>query len=451
MNQKLYIKTLGCQMNEYDSARMVDSLEEAHKMTRTEDPSEADLILLNTCSIREKAQEKVFSQLGRWRPLKTINPNLVIGVGGCVASQEGPAILDRAPFVDIVFGPQTLHRLPKMYSDVIKNRKSIVDISFPEIEKFDNLPSPRADGPSAFVSIMEGCSKYCSFCVVPYTRGEEVSRPFDDVITEVVELAEQGVREVNLLGQNVNAYRGVMHDTHIADLALLIEYVAAIEGIDRIRFTTSHPLEFSDNLIEVYGRVPELVSHLHLPVQSGSDRILALMKRGHTRLEYKNKIKRLRAIRPDLSMSSDFIIGFPGETDKDFEETMNLINDIDFDHSFSFIYSARPGTPASGMPDDTPMQIKKDRLSILQMRISQRAAEFSASMIGTTQTILVEGPSKKDAKQLRGRTENNRVVNFEGPQNLIGNFINIKITEALPNSLRGALLDSPTFDHVANL
>ena len=451
MNQKLYIKTLGCQMNEYDSARMVDSLEEAHKMTRTEDPSEADLILLNTCSIREKAQEKVFSQLGRWRPLKTINPNLVIGVGGCVASQEGAAILDRAPFVDIVFGPQTLHRLPKMYSDVIKNRKSIVDISFPEIEKFDNLPSPRADGPSAFVSIMEGCSKYCSFCVVPYTRGEEVSRPFDDVITEVVELAEQGVREVNLLGQNVNAYRGVMHDTHIADLALLIEYVAAIEGIDRIRFTTSHPLEFSDNLIEVYGRVPELVSHLHLPVQSGSDRILALMKRGHTRLEYKNKIKRLRAIRPNLSMSSDFIIGFPGETDKDFEETMNLINDIDFDHSFSFIYSARPGTPASGMPDDTPMQIKKDRLSILQMRISQRAAEFSASMIGTIQTILVEGPSKKDAKQLRGRTENNRIVNFEGPQDLIGNFINIKITEALPNSLRGALLDSPTFDHVANL
>ncbi len=438
-------------MNEYDSARMVDSLEEAHKMTRTEDPSEADLILLNTCSIREKAQEKVFSQLGRWRPLKTINPNLVIGVGGCVASQEGAAILDRAPFVDIVFGPQTLHRLPKMYSDVIKNRKSIVDISFPEIEKFDNLPSPRADGPSAFVSIMEGCSKYCSFCVVPYTRGEEVSRPFDDVITEVVELAEQGVREVNLLGQNVNAYRGVMHDAHIADLALLIEYVAAIEGIDRIRFTTSHPVEFSDNLIEVYGRVPELVSHLHLPVQSGSDRILALMKRGHTRLEYKNKIKRLRAIRPNLSMSSDFIIGFPGETDKDFEETMNLINDIDFDHSFSFIYSARPGTPASGMPDDTPMQIKKDRLSILQMRISQRAAEFSASMIGTIQTILVEGPSKKDAKQLRGRTENNRIVNFEGPQDLIGNFINIKITEALPNSLRGALLDSPTFDHVANL
>jgi len=451
MSQKLYIKTLGCQMNEYDSARMLDSLEEAHNMIRTDDPSEADLILLNTCSIREKAQEKVFSQLGRWRPFKKTNPNLVIGVGGCVASQEGAAIMDRAPFVDIVFGPQTLHRLPKMYSDVVENRKSIVDISFPEIEKFDNLPSPKAEGPSAFVSIMEGCSKYCSFCVVPYTRGEEVSRPFDDVITEVVELAEQGVREVNLLGQNVNAYRGVMHDGHIADLALLIEYVAAIDGINRIRFTTSHPLEFSDSLIEVYGRVPELVSHLHLPVQSGSDRILALMKRGHTRLEYKNKIKRLRAIRPNLSMSSDFIIGFPGETDNDFEETMNLINDIGFDHSFSFIYSARPGTPASSLPDDTPMQTKKDRLSILQTRISQRAAEISAAMVGTTQTILVEGLSKKDNKQLRGRTENNRVVNFKGSQELIGRFIDVEITEALPNSLRGSLADSEVLDQAANL
>ncbi len=451
MSQKLYIKTLGCQMNEYDSARMLDSLEEAHKMTRTEDPSEADLILLNTCSIREKAQEKVFSQLGRWRPFKKTNPNLVIGVGGCVASQEGAAILDRAPFVDIVFGPQTLHRLPQMYTDVVQSRKPIVDISFPEIEKFDNLPSPKAEGPSAFVSIMEGCSKYCSFCVVPYTRGEEVSRPFDDVITEVVELAEQGVREVNLLGQNVNAYRGVMHDDQIADLALLIEYVAAIDGIDRIRFTTSHPLEFSDSLIEVYGRVPELVSHLHLPVQSGSDRVLALMKRGHTRLEYKNKIKRLRAIRPNLSMSSDFIIGFPGETDKDFEETMNLINDIGFDHSFSFIYSARPGTPASSLPDDTPMQTKKDRLSILQTRISQRAAEISAAMVGTTQTILVEGLSKKDNKQLRGRTENNRVVNFKGSQELIGRFIDVEITEALPNSLRGSLADSEVLDQAANL
>lgn len=451
MSQKLYIKTLGCQMNEYDSARMLDSLVEAHKMTRTEDPSEADLILLNTCSIREKAQEKVFSQLGRWRPFKKTNPNLVIGVGGCVASQEGAAILDRAPFVDIVFGPQTLHRLPQMYTDVVQSRKPIVDISFPEIEKFDNLPSPKADGPSAFVSIMEGCSKYCSFCVVPYTRGEEVSRPFDDVITEVVELAEQGVREVNLLGQNVNAYRGVMHDDQIADLALLIEYVAAIDGIDRIRFTTSHPLEFSDSLIEVYGRVPELVSHLHLPVQSGSDRILALMKRGHTRLEYKNKIKRLRAIRPNLSMSSDFIIGFPGETDKDFEETMNLINDIDFDHSFSFIYSARPGTPASSLPDDTQMQTKKERLSILQMRISQRAAEISTAMVGTTQTILIEGLSKKDTKQLRGRTENNRVVNFTGSQDLIGHFVDIEITEALPNSLRGVLPDSEMLDQAANL
>jgi tRNA-2-methylthio-N6-dimethylallyladenosine synthase len=438
-------------MNEYDSARMLDTLEEAHKMTRTDDPTEADFILLNTCSIREKAQEKVFSQLGRWRPFKKNNPNLVIGVGGCVASQEGAAIIDRAPFVDIVFGPQTLHRLPEMYSAIIKNRKPIVDISFPEIEKFDNLPSPKAEGPSAFVSIMEGCSKYCSFCVVPYTRGEEVSRPFDDVITEVVELAEQGVREVNLLGQNVNAYRGVMHDSQIADLALLIEYVAAIEGIDRIRFTTSHPVEFSDSLIEVYGRVPELVSHLHLPVQSGSDRILALMKRGHTRLEYKNKIKRLRQIRPNLSMSSDFIIGFPGETDRDFEDTMNLISDIDFDHSFSFIYSQRPGTPASSLPDDTPMQIKKDRLSILQNRISQRAAEFSAAMVGTTQTILVEGQSKKDAEQLRGRTENNRVVNFKGPKNIIGSFVDVEITEALPNSLRGCLPESVLLDQAANL
>jgi len=429
-------------MNEYDSDRMVDALQAAHNMTITKDAAEADLILLNTCSIREKAQEKVFSQLGRWRGFKEKNPDLVIGVGGCVASQEGPAILERAPFVDIVFGPQTLHRLPDMYTDIVNNRKPIVDISFPEIEKFDHLPSPTADGPSAFVSIMEGCSKYCSFCVVPYTRGEEVSRPFDDVITEVVELAEQGVREVNLLGQNVNAYRGVMHDGEIADLALLIEYVAAIESIDRIRFTTSHPLEFSDSLIEVYGRVPELVSHLHLPVQSGSDRILALMKRGHTRLEYKSKIKRIRAIRPDLSMSSDFIIGFPGETDKDFEDTMKLISDIGFDHSFSFIYSQRPGTPAANLPDDVSMQTKKERLSILQTRISQKTAEISAAMVGSIQTILVEGLSKKDPKQLRGRTENNRVVNFTAAKDLIGRFVDIEITEALPNSLRGVLPES---------
>jgi tRNA-2-methylthio-N6-dimethylallyladenosine synthase len=433
-------------MNEYDSDRMVDTLQVAHNMTVTEDPAEADLILLNTCSIREKAQEKVFSQLGRWRGFKEKNPDLVIAVGGCVASQEGPAIIERAKFVDIVFGPQTLHRLPEMYTDVLKSRKPIIDISFPEIEKFDHLPSPKADGPSAFVSIMEGCSKYCSFCVVPYTRGEEVSRPFDDVITEVVELAEQGVREVNLLGQNVNAYRGIMHDDEIADLALLIEYVAAVDGIDRIRFTTSHPMEFSDSLIEVYGRVPELVSHLHLPVQSGSDRILALMKRGHTRLEYKSKIKRIRAIRPNLSMSSDFIIGFPGETDNDFEDTMNLIADIGFDHSFSFIYSKRPGTPASNLPDDVSMKTKKERLSILQNRISQKAAEISAAMVGTIQTILVEGQSKKDPKQLRGRTENNRVVNFTAPKDLIGNFIDIEITEALPNSLRGILPETVSPD-----
>ena len=436
-------------MNEYDSDRMLDTLQAAHDMTQTKDAAEADLILLNTCSIREKAQEKVFSQLGRWRKFKEDNPDIVIGVGGCVASQEGPAILERAPFVDIVFGPQTLHRLPEMYADIIKKREPIVDISFPEIEKFDHLPSPKADGPSAFVSIMEGCSKYCSFCVVPYTRGEEVSRPFDDVITEVVELAEQGVREVNLLGQNVNAYRGVMHDGEIADLAVLIEYVAAVDSIDRIRFTTSHPMEFSDSLIEVYARVPELVSHLHLPVQSGSDRVLALMKRGHTRLEYKSKIKRLRAIRPNLSMSSDFIIGFPGETDKDFEDTMNLIADIGFDHSFSFIYSKRPGTPASNLPDDVPMETKKERLAILQNRITQKAAEISSAMIGTIQTILVEGQSKKDPEQLRGRTENNRVVNFSGSKDLIGDFVDVEITEALPNSLRGKLPES--FDQAANL
>lgn len=451
MQRKLYVKTMGCQMNEYDSDRMVDTLKHAHNMVTTDDPAEADLILLNTCSIREKAQEKVFSDLGRWRPFKEARPDLVIGVGGCVASQEGDAILKRAPFVDIVFGPQTLHRLPEMYTSILARKQPIVDISFPEIEKFDNLPTPSADGPTAFVSIMEGCSKYCSFCVVPYTRGEEVSRPFDDVITEVVELAEQGVREVNLLGQNVNAYRGNMHDGRVADLALLIEYVAAIEGIDRIRFTTSHPLEFSDSLIEVYGKVPELVSHLHLPIQSGSDRVLAMMKRGHTRLEYKNKIKRLRAIRPDLSMSSDFIIGFPGETDRDFEDTMNLIQDIGFDHSFSFIYSARPGTPAANLPDDTPMEVKKQRLAILQARISQKAAEISAAMVGSTQKILVVGYSRKDPEELSGRTENNRVVNFKGSDSLIGNFVDIEITEALPNSLRGVLPEPEMLSKAANL
>ena len=439
MRRKLHISTMGCQMNEYDSARMLDTLKAAHGMEKTEDPAEADLILLNTCSIREKAQEKVFSQLGRWRPFKDHKPELVIGVGGCVASQEGAAILERAPFVDIVFGPQTLHRLPEMYADVIKRRRAIVDISFPEIEKFDRLPPPRAEGATAFVSVMEGCSKYCSFCVVPYTRGEEISRPFDDVITEVVELAAQGVKEINLLGQNVNAYRGKLHDGGVMDLAMLIEYVAAVDGIRRIRYTTSHPVEFSERLIEVYARVPELVSHLHLPVQSGSDRILALMKRGHTRLEYKHKIKRLRAIRPDLSLSSDFIIGFPGETDRDFADTLKLIDDIGFDHSFSFIYSPRPGTPAANLPDDTPPEVKKHRLSLLQARIRQNAAAISAAMVGSVQSILVEGRSKKNPAELRGRTENNRIVNFKGPPGLLGQFVNIEINAALPNSLRGNL------------
>ncbi len=450
MEQKVYIKTFGCQMNEYDSARMLDTLAATHGMVATDDPAQADLLLLNTCSIREKAQEKVFSELGRWRKLKQTKPDMVIGVGGCVASQEGHAVRDRAPFVDLVFGPQTLHRLPEMYANIRLNKKAIVDISFPEIEKFDKLPSPRADGPSAFVSIMEGCSKYCSFCVVPYTRGEEVSRPFDDVIAETVTLALQGVREVNLLGQNVNAYRGIMHNGHDADLALLIEYIAAIDGIDRIRFTTSHPVEFSDSLIAVYGRVHELVSHLHLPVQSGSDRILALMKRGHTCLEYKNKIKRLRAIRPNISLSSDFIIGFPGESEQDFKETMDLINTIGFDHSFSFIYSQRPGTPAANLPDDVTMATKKKRLEILQMRITQMAMNISTNMIGSIQTILVEGKSKKNEAELCGRTENNRIVNFKGSNQLVGHFVDVEITEALPHSLRGSICDQ-VLDQAANL
>lgn len=440
MNRKLFIQTQGCQMNEYDSDRMQDALHAKHGMTLTEKPEEADLILLNTCSIREKAQEKVFSQLGRWRKLKDENPDLVIGVGGCVASQEGDAIRDRAPYVDIVFGPQTLHRLPEMYSDVMASRAPIVDISFPEIEKFDHLPAPRAEGPTAFVSIMEGCNKYCSFCVVPYTRGEEISRPLDDVITEIVELAEQGVREVTLLGQNVNAYRGPMHDGDIADLAKLIEYTAAIDGIERIRYTTSHPMEFSDSLIEVYARVPKLVNHLHLPVQSGCDRVLAMMKRNHTILEFKQKIRKLRKIRPDISLSSDFIVGFPGESDKDFEDTMNFINEVGFDQSFSFIYSKRPGTPASNLPDDTPEETKKQRLSILQTRINQMAQDISHAMVGSTQVVLVDGVSKKDATQIRGRTENNRIVNFDGPEHLIGQLVNVHITEALPNSLRGRLI-----------
>ena len=439
MPDKLYIKTFGCQMNVYDSDKMRDVLAASHGMTLTDDPARADVILFNTCSIREKAQEKLFSELGRWRPYKESNPALVIGVGGCVASQEGAAIRERAPYVDIVFGPQTLHRLPEMLEQVRSRRQPVVDISFPEIEKFDRLPQPRADGPTAFVSIMEGCSKYCTFCVVPYTRGEEISRPFDDVLTELVQLAEQGVREVNLLGQNVNAYRGLMHDGGIADLAMLIEYAAAIEGIDRIRYTTSHPVEFSDRLIQAYARVPQLVNHLHLPVQSGSDRILALMKRGHTAMEYRSRIRKLRKVRPDISLSSDFIVGFPGETDRDFEDTMNLIADIGYDQSFSFIYSKRPGTPAAGLPDDVPMKAKKKRLLLLQERINRQAAAISRSMIGTTHTILVEGPSRKDPSELFGRTENNRVVNFTGGHSLIGEFVSVRITAALPNSLRGEL------------
>lgn len=440
MARSVYIKTFGCQMNEYDSSKIYDVLGEFCGLQRADSVEEADVMLLNTCSVREKAQEKVFSLLGRWKELKARDPERVIGVGGCVASQEGEAIRQRAPYVDLVFGPQTLHRLPQMLKRVLDKRQSVVDISFPEIEKFDNLPQPRADGASAFVSVMEGCSKYCTFCVVPYTRGEEVSRPFDDVIAEVVELAGQGVREVNLLGQNVNAYRGAMHDGEVADLALLIHYVAAIDGIDRIRFTTSHPVEFTDSLIEAFAEVPELVSFLHLPVQSGCDRILALMKRGHTALEYKAKIRRLREARPDITISSDFIVGFPGETDQDFEATMKLIEEVGFDHSFSFIYSARPGTPAAELPDDVPAEAKKERLARLQARINNQAQAISEAMVGTVQRILVEGPSRKDPAQLSGRTENNRVVNFDGPADLVGHFVDVEITAALPNSLRGRAL-----------
>lgn len=452
--KKLYIKTHGCQMNEYDSNRMRDLLGESHQMEPTDDPAEADVLLINTCSIREKAQEKLFHQLGRWKDLKKKNPNVVIGVGGCVASQEGDAIADRAPYVDLIFGPQTLHRLPEMMEtkDSGENNGAVVvDISFPEIEKFDNLPQPEADGVSAFVSVMEGCSKYCTFCVVPYTRGEEVSRPAGDILKEVAHLAKQGVREINLLGQNVNAYQGesngVRDDQEPVDLAELITYVAAIEGIDRIRFTTSHPVEFSDSLIDVYNDVPELVSHIHLPVQSGSDRILMAMKRGHMVLEYKSKLRRLKKNRPNISFSSDFIIGFPGETDQDFEQTMNLIKEMDFDMSFSFIYSARPGTPAADLPDDTPEEVKKQRLKILQERIIQQSFDISRKMVGNTERVLVNGYSKKDPGQLSGRTENNRVVNFRCDQpELIGKFADIVIEEALPNSLRGTLISSELDD-----
>ena len=441
MSGKVYIKTHGCQMNEYDSAKMLDVLAEGCDLELTHVESEADVLLLNTCSIREKAQEKVFSQLGRWKKLKQNRPGTVIGVGGCVASQEGEAIRSRAPFVDMVFGPQTLHRLPKILLQSRSSGNAVVDISFPEIEKFDHLPEPRSDGVKAFVSIMEGCSKYCTFCVVPYTRGEEISRSLDDVIAEVASLAGQGVREVNLLGQNVNAYRGEMDDGDIADLALLIHYVAAIDGVDRIRYTTSHPVEFSDNLIDAYASVPELVSHVHLPVQSGSDRILSMMKRGHTALEYKHKINKLRKIRPDISMSSDFIIGFPGETDADFGATMRLIDDIGFDASFSFIYSPRPGTPAAFMTDNIDMDTKKQRLQQLQTRLLEQANQISRRMVGGRQRILVEGYSRKSEHELAGRTENNRVVNFVGPNELIGQFVNVEITQALNNSMKGILAE----------
>jgi len=446
MSGKLFIKTFGCQMNEYDSAKIADLLKESHGLELTECAEEADLLLLNTCSIREKAQEKVFSQLGRWRPWKARRPNLVIGVGGCVASQEGDAIRERAPYVDLVFGPQTLHRLPEMLNTARREHAPVIDVTFPEIEKFDCLAEPRADGPSAFVSVMEGCSKYCTYCVVPYTRGEEISRPLADVIAEVRKLAQQGVREVNLLGQNVNAYRGLMDDGELADLALMIHAVAAVEGIDRIRFTTSHPVEFSDSLIDVYAEVPELVSHLHLPVQSGSDRILDMMKRGHSAFEYKAKIKRLRELCPDISISSDFIVGFPGETEGDFEHTMQLIEDIGFDHSFSFIFSARPGTPAAEYLDDVSLGEKQIRLERLQKRINEMAQQISRRMVGSMQRVLVERTSRKDRNQLAGRTENNRVVNFSGPPGLIGEFVDLSITEALPNSLRGELPDDLLLD-----
>jgi tRNA-2-methylthio-N6-dimethylallyladenosine synthase len=440
MAGKLFIKTFGCQMNEYDSSKMADVLAESHQLEITLVPEEADVLLLNTCSIREKAQEKVFHQLGRWKRWKDDKPNLVIGVGGCVASQEGDAIRRRAPYVDLIFGPQTLHRLPTMLTDVKQSQKPRMDISFPEIEKFDNLPVAKADGPTAFVSIMEGCSKYCTFCVVPYTRGEEVSRPVDKVLIEIRGLAEQGVREVNLLGQNVNAYQGEVDGDDDADLALLIHYVAAIEGIERIRFTTSHPVEFSDSLVDAFAEVPELVSHLHLPVQSGSDRILMMMKRGHTVQEYKDKITRIKVARPDLSLSSDFIIGFPDEQEADFQGTVDLIKDIGFDHSFSFIYSPRPGTPASDFVDSVTDETKKLRLKIVQDELRELEKRHSAKMLGTTQHLLVERAAQRHEGELAGRTENNRVVSFVGDTALIGKFVDVHITEAYNNSLRGELL-----------
>jgi tRNA-2-methylthio-N6-dimethylallyladenosine synthase len=438
--KKLYVQTHGCQMNQYDSSKMLDVLNTSHQLEKTDNPAEADVLLMNTCSVRERAQEKVYSELGRFRELKIKNPNIIIGVGGCVASQEGASILKRAPYVDMVFGPQTLHRLGDMLSEVQAKQKSVVDISFPEIEKFDRLPEPRADGPSAYVSIMEGCSKYCSFCVVPYTRGEEISRPLDDVLAEVVSLAEQGVREITLLGQNVNDYQGPTHEGGLADLAALIGYVATIDTIDRIRFMTSHPLAFSERLIQAYAEIPKLVNHLHLPVQSGSDRILAAMKRGYTALEYKSKIRRLRKIRPDISVSSDFIIGFPGETEADFTETVNLVHDLNIDTSYSFIYSPRPGTPAAQLPDDVTMETKKQRLAILQNRILLNSKRISDGMVGTIQKVLVIGPSKKDPNKLFGRTENNRDCVFDGQAGLIGQTVSLEVTDAWMNTVKGRVV-----------
>ena len=441
MPKKLFIRTFGCQMNEYDSDKMADVLNAAEGIVKTDNPEDADIILFNTCSVREKAQEKVFHDLGRVRHLKQLNPNLVIGVGGCVASQEGDAIVARAPYVDVVFGPQTLHRLPQLIAERKTKGKAAVDVSFPEIEKFDAMPPAEIKGASAFVSIMEGCSKFCTFCIVPYTRGGEVSRPFTDVLTEVADLAAHGVKEVTLLGQNVNAYRGDMEGSEEkADLAMLIEYIAEVPGIERIRYTTSHPREMSQRLIDTYATVPKLVSHLHLPVQAGSDRVLAAMKRGYTTLEYKSIVRKLRAARPDISLSTDFIVGFPGETDEDFEKTMKLIDDVEFDASFSFIYSPRPGTPALELEDSTPAEVKSARLSRLQKRIDELAQVVSKAMVGSVQRVLVEGTSKKDATELAGRTDNNRIVNFAGNQRLINTFVDVRITSALSHSLRGEIV-----------
>jgi len=439
MSRRYFIKTFGCQMNEYDSARMADVLHDGGGLTATDNPAEADVLLMNTCSVREKAQEKVFSLLGEWRKLKALRPDVVIGVGGCVASQEGEAITRRSPFVDLVFGPQTLHRLPEMIAQLRRTGKSVVDVSFPEIEKFDRLPAPRAEGATAFVSIMEGCSKYCSFCIVPYTRGDEVSRPFDSVLEEVRQLADQGVREITLLGQNVNAYAGPMADGALVDLATLIHHVAGVSGIERIRFTTSHPLEFDDSLIEAFANVPKLANHLHLPVQSGCDRVLALMKRGYTAIEFKEKVRKLRAVRPDICISSDFIVGFPGETERDFAATLALVRDVGFDQSYSFLYSRRPGTPAASLPDEVAPEVKQQRLALLQAQLETQARAISERMVGTVQCVLVERPAKKNARELAGRTENNRWVNFAGPPELLDRFVDVVVTEALAHSLRGRL------------